>query len=60
MVVYASEMEEKQAKVYKIAVEDPLKLRPDSENPEAFDDLKRQVANFVFPDNSTGSDGYKK
>jgi len=60
MKVYSTEMAEKQLAVYKKAVEDPLSLRPESEKPEAFDDLKRQAANFVFPDNSTGSVGYNK
>ena len=60
IVVYATEMAEKQASVYEIAVRDPLALRPESERPEAFDDLKRQVANFVFPDNSTGSLGFNR
>ena len=60
MRVYSTEMAEKQLLVYKQAVEDPLSLRPDSDKPEAFDDLKRQAATFVFPDNSTGSVGYNK
>jgi hypothetical protein len=60
IVVYATEMAEKQAAVYEIAVKDPHALRPESDRPEAFDDLKRQVANFVFPDNSTGSVGFSR
>jgi hypothetical protein len=60
LIVYKSEMEEKQNEVYEIAVNDPQKLRPESDKPEAFDDLKRQAANFVFPDNTVGSQGYKK
>ena len=60
IVVYATEMAEKQAAVYEIAVKDPHALRPESDRPEAFDDLKRQVSNFIFPDNSTGSRGFSK
>ena len=60
IVVYATEMEEKQAAVYKQAEEDPHSLRPGSDRPEAFDDLKRQVANFVFPDDSTGPMGFNR
>jgi hypothetical protein len=60
MVVYATEMSEKQAEIYQLAVEDPKALRPESLNPAAFNDLERQVANFIFPDDSTGSVGYKK
>lgn len=60
MIVYSTQMDAKQEAVYLQAVEDPLSLRPDSDKPEAFDDLKRQAANFIFPDNSTGSVGYKK
>ena len=60
MVIYSTEMGEKQGKVYQQALLDPLSLRPESDKPEAFDDLKRQAANFIFPDNSTGSNGYKK
>ena len=60
IVVYATEMAEKQLKVYKQAVEDPESLRPESKNPAAFDDLKRQAANFIFPDDSTASVGYRK
>ena len=60
IVIYATEMAEKQLKVYDQAVANPLSLRPESDKPEAFDDLKRQAANFVFPDDSTGSVGYRK
>ena len=60
MVVYATEMGPKQANVYQIAIDDPTALRPESKKPGAFSDLERQVANFVFPDDSTGSVGYKK
>lgn len=60
MVVYGTEMDKKQADVYLQSVQDPMSLRPDSSKPEAFDDLKRQAANFIFPDNSTGSVGYRK
>lgn len=60
MVVYMSEMESKQASVYERAVNDPESLRPDSKNPGAFSDLERQTANFVFPDNTTGSVGFRK
>ena len=60
IVVYATEMAEKQAAVYEIAVKDPRALRPDSDRPEAFDDLKKQVSNFVFPDDSVGSVGFAK
>lgn len=59
-VVYGTEMAEKQLTVYRQAVNDPMSLRPDSQKPEAFDDLKRQAANFVFPDDSTGSIGFDK
>jgi hypothetical protein len=58
-VVYGTEMADKQLKVYQQSVDDPLSLRPDSDRPEAFDDLKRQASNFVFPDNSTGSVGFE-
>ena len=58
IAVYETAMANKQEKVYKVAVSDPLALRPESERPEAFDDLKKQAANFVFPDNTTGSVGF--
>ena len=60
MVVYGTRMEKKQSDVYKLAEDNPLELRPDSKKPQAFDDLKRQAANFVFPDDTTASVGYRK
>ena len=60
LVVYATQMSEKQNKVYELAQTNPEKLRPDSKNPGAFNDLERQTANFVFPDNSSGSSGFRK
>jgi len=60
MIVYETVMANKQLKVYDKAVNNPESLRPDTKHPEAFDDLKRQVSNFVFPDGSTGKVGYKK
>lgn len=60
MVVYATEMAEKQADVYRLAVDDPIALRPESINPGAFDDLKKQAVNFVFPDDTTSSTGFNK
>ncbi len=60
MVVYETKMSEHQNRVYKIAKEDPEKLRPGSKKPEAFSDLLRQAANFVFPDGSVSSTGFKK
>jgi len=60
MKIYATEMSGKQAETYQLALDDPLALRPESEKPEAFADLQRQAANFVFPDGSTGTVGYKK
>ena len=60
MVVYPTVMSKKQNSVYQIAQNDPEALRPDSENPGAFNDLERQTANFVFPDNSSGSAGFRK
>jgi len=60
MVVYGSQMSEFQEKIYRLAVENPKALKPKSDRPEAFADLQRQAANFVFPDGTTGSDGFKK
>jgi hypothetical protein len=60
MVVYATQMSEHQAQTYNLAVENPKALRPGSDRPEAFADLQRQAANFVFPDGTTGSDGFKR
>jgi len=60
MVVYGTQMAKKQSDIYRIAEEDPLALRPESKDPQAFDDLKRQAANFVFPDDSIATLGYKK
>lgn len=60
MVIYASQMSEHQEKTYNIAVNNPKQLKPKSEKPEAFWDLERQAANFVFPDGSTGTDGFRK
>lgn len=60
MVVYATQMSEHQEKTYNIAVTDPQQLKPGSTKPEAFWDLQRQAANFVFPDGSTGTEGYRK
>ena len=60
MVVYQSKMSKKQSDVYYLATQDPMALKPDSDKPEAFSDLERQTANFVFPDNTTGSAGYHK
>jgi hypothetical protein len=60
MVVYATQMSEHQAKTYNLAVENPKALRPGSDRPEAFADLQRQAANFVFPDGSAGSDGFRR
>lgn len=59
-VVYGTQMSEHQEKTYNIAVTNPKILKPKSEKPEAFWDLQRQAANFVFPDGSTGTDGFKK
>ncbi len=59
IAVYETEMAKKQEEVYKIAVSNPIELRPDSDRPEAFDDLKKQAANFIFPNNTTGSLGFK-
>jgi hypothetical protein len=60
MVIYATQMSEHQGKTYDLAVNNPKALRPQSDRPEAFADLQRQAANFVFPDGSTGSDGFRK
>ncbi len=60
MVIYATQMSEHQEKTYNIAVNNPKALKPQSDKPEAFFDLQRQAANFVFPDGSTGTDGYRK
>lgn len=60
MVINASRMSSHQEKTYNLTVSDPKALRPLSKNPEAFSDLQRQAANFVFPDGTTGSDGFKK
>lgn len=60
MVVYGTKMSDKQGNIYRLAEEDPLALRPDSKDPQAFDDLKRQAANFVFPDDSIATIGYNK
>ena len=60
MVIYASQMSEHQGKTYNLAVNNPKALRPGSDRPEAFADLQRQAANFVFPDGKTGSDGFRK
>ncbi len=60
MVIYANTMSEHQQKTYDLAVNNPKILRPNSDRPEAFADLQRQAANFVFPDGSTGSDGFRK
>lgn len=60
MVIYASQMSAHQARTYDLAVNNPKVLRPQSDRPEAFADLQRQAANFVFPDGSTGSDGFRK
>lgn len=60
LVVYSTEMRGMQENTYRVSLEDPMKLRPDSKKPQAFADLQRQAANFVFPDGSTGNSGYKK
>ena len=60
MAIYASKMSEHQEKTYDLAVNNPKVLKPESERPEAFKDLQRQVTNFVFPNGSTGSDGFNK
>ncbi len=60
MVIYAAQMSEHQGRTYDLAVNNPKALRPQSDRPEAFSDLQRQAANFVFPDGSTGSDGFRK
>ena len=60
MVVYATKMASKQLKTYKLAESDPQALRPNSSTTDAFDDLKRQAANFTFPDGSTGTQGFEK
>jgi len=59
-VIYASRMSELQEKVYNIAVTNPEQLKPKSKKPDAFWDLQRQAASFVFPDGSTGTSGFKK
>jgi Type III restriction enzyme, res subunit len=59
-VIYGTKMLDKQLEVYQRTVSDPGAFRPKSEKPEAFDDLERQAANFVFPDGSIGSEGYNK
>jgi hypothetical protein len=60
MTVYVTQMSEIQQRTYNLAVNNPSALRPESERPEAFADLQRQATNFVFPDGSTGSDGFRK
>lgn len=60
LIVYASGMIGKQEETYKLSVSDPKALRPESDKPGAFSDLQRQASNFVFPDGSTGGNGFKK
>lgn len=60
MVIYASQMSPHQENTYNISVTDPKRLKPKSEKPSAFFDLQKQAANFVFPDGSTGPDGFRK
>lgn len=59
MTIYPSEMIGIQANTYKIAETDPRQLRPESDRPEAFATLYSQAANFVFPNGTTGSRGFK-
>ena len=60
MIIYATQMSDLQEKTYDLAINNPKALRPESDRPEAFYDLQRQAANFVFPDGSTGSVGFNK
>lgn len=60
MVIYGTKMSEHQEKIYNIAVNNPKSLKPKSDKPGAFFDLQRQAANFVFPDGSTGRDGFNR
>lgn len=60
MIIYASQMSDHQEKTYNTAVNNPKALKPGSDKPEAFFDLQRQAANFVFPDGSTGTEGFRK
>ena len=60
MVIYPSQMSPHQEKTYNISVTNPKLLKPKSEKPGAFFDLQKQVTNFVFPDGSTGPDGFRK
>ena len=60
MIIYVTRMSKHQETTYNLAVNNPKALRPESDRPEAFSDLQRQATNFVFPDGSTGSDGFRK
>ncbi len=68
MIIYSTKMSSKQLKTYKLAESDPKTLRPKKKkkkkkkksDSDAFDDLKRQAANFVFPDGNTGTKGFRK
>lgn len=59
-IIYGKHMQGKQLKVYDVAEKDPQLLRPESLKPEAFNDLKRQVSNFVFPNEKTGENGFNE